>query len=161
MDTDQVLSRCPCSARTRRAGAVAQGAQGAGVVSRRRALGLVAAGMALLLAPPRAWARKLAIRLERVPQLRRVGAFVILRLEGREVLLARSAEHEFLAFPATCPHQRTRLAYDHRVGQVVCPQHGSRFARDGRLLKGPAPRGLGPPLPARLDAAGDRILLDV
>lgn len=151
---------CPCAGGTPCRVAAPAEPSGKVRISRRGWFQRVAGVAMLWLWPRRSWARKLAIRLALVPQLRRVGAFVIVRLDGREVLLARSGAREVLAFPATCPHRRMRLAYDHQRGEVVCPEHGSRFARDGRLLKGPAPRGLGPPLPARLEATGERILID-
>jgi len=151
---------CPCAGGAPCRGAAPAELSGQARISRRAWFQRVAGVVVLWLWPRRSWARKLAIRLALVPQLRRVGAFVIVRLDGREVLLARSGAREVLALPAICPHRRMRLAYDHQRNELVCPEHGSRFARDGRLLKGPAARGLGPPLPARLEATGERILID-
>lgn len=131
------------------------------VVSRRVALSALGALMASWLLPRRVWAKKLALRLDRLPQLRRVGASVIVRVLGKELLIVRTGEAEVRAFPAICTHQHARLAYDARRRRVVCPNHGSFFGLDGRVLKGPATKALGPLPPARLDADRKRILLDV
>ncbi len=46
-------------------------------------------------------------------------------------------------FESACPHLGCRLE---RIegGEIVCPCHGSRFDQRGRLLRGPATRGLTP-----------------
>ncbi len=46
-------------------------------------------------------------------------------------------------FASACPHLGCRL--DRTEGaEIVCPCHGSRFDQHGRLLRGPATRGLTP-----------------
>lgn len=47
-----------------------------------------------------------------------------------------------LALDKTCTHLDCLLAWDAQAGEFFCPCHGSRFARDGAHLEGPAPRGM-------------------
>jgi len=42
-----------------------------------------------------------------------------------------------------CPHMGCALKWDPEEGAWTCPCHGSRFDREGRLLEGPATRGMG------------------
>ena len=46
------------------------------------------------------------------------------------------------AFSATCPH--LGCSVDAAQEGFACPCHGSAFALDGRVRRGPAPRGLDP-----------------
>jgi cytochrome b6-f complex iron-sulfur subunit/menaquinol-cytochrome c reductase iron-sulfur subunit len=46
------------------------------------------------------------------------------------------------AFSATCPH--LGCSVDARADGFACPCHGSAFALDGQVRRGPAPRGLDP-----------------
>lgn len=47
-----------------------------------------------------------------------------------------------LALDQTCTHLDCLLAWSEQTGEFVCPCHGSRFAADGALLTGPAPRDM-------------------
>ena len=47
--------------------------------------------------------------------------------------------------PRRCPHMGCALRYNRAERSWDCPCHGSRVARDGTLLDGPAQRGLEPP----------------
>lgn len=46
------------------------------------------------------------------------------------------------ALHSSCTHLDCRFSWDSDRKFFVCPCHGSQFARDGRLLKGPAERAL-------------------
>ncbi len=73
---------------------------------------------------------------------------------GRAVMLVRDEEGVF-ALSTVCTHLGclVRPAPD----GYECPCHGSRFAPDGAILKGPAPRGL-PWL--QIDGSGGTYLVD-
>jgi Rieske Fe-S protein len=47
---------------------------------------------------------------------------------------------DFLAFDLTCTHLGCTVKVTEQG--FSCPCHGSRFGRDGEVLKGPAPRAL-------------------
>lgn len=47
-----------------------------------------------------------------------------------------------LAITNTCSHLECLFAWNGEVGSFVCPCHGSRFDRHGRVLSGPAKKNL-------------------
>ena len=49
---------------------------------------------------------------------------------------------QFTAYSAVCPHQQCTVGFVSAKDGFACPCHGSRFAADGKLLQGPATRGL-------------------
>jgi Rieske Fe-S protein len=57
------------------------------------------------------------------------------------VVVTQPTAGSYSAFSTTCPHQGCAVA---RVegANIVCPCHGSTFALDGRVTKGPAETGL-------------------
>jgi len=59
-----------------------------------------------------------------------------------------------VAFSTKCPHLGCNVHWSTENGEFRCPCHGSRFAIDGHVLGGPAPRGLDT-LPVRIQ--GDSI----
>lgn len=112
----------------------------------------------LLLWPNRALAKKLAIRLATVPQLKTVGGSVAVKIKGREVLLFRQSQSQVGAVAAHCTHKKTGVRYDGGKQRIVCPEHGSIFSLQGKVLKGPAKIPL-PTFWTKLDAARGRVLL--
>lgn len=46
------------------------------------------------------------------------------------------------AFASACPHLGCAVTWDAAAARFECPCHASTFAGDGRVLGGPAPRGL-------------------
>lgn len=60
--------------------------------------------------------------------------------ERYPIALMKLAEGEFSACLMRCSHQACETSVE--AGIVICPCHGSRFARDGTLLKGPAEESL-------------------
>lgn len=48
----------------------------------------------------------------------------------------------FTAYDAICPHQGCTVNFVSASDGFACPCHGSRFDTQGRVLNGPAPRGL-------------------
>ena len=45
-------------------------------------------------------------------------------------------------FSPICPHMGCYYKWDPKTGHFECPCHGSVYAKDGRVLAGPAPRPL-------------------
>jgi Rieske Fe-S protein len=120
------------------------------------------AGGAALLAPARALAaRKIAIRLSKVPALRGVGGWMVIKIFGKPILLIRDSESSVRALTAICSHKRTTLAYDPKRKRVVCANHGSWFTLEGVVKKGPATKNLAAVYKCRLDRNKQRILLEL
>jgi Rieske Fe-S protein len=103
-------------------------------------------------------AGQVAIPLDRVKRLKRVGGSIIIRLKGKEILLARTSEDGVRAVSPVCSHEKCTVAYRRKVTRFECPCHGSFFDLDGNVLNGPATRPL-KTWPARLDKG--RIILDL
>ena len=78
----------------------------------------------------------------------RDGFFPTLQERGA-VWLMRSARGEITALSATCPHLGCGISLDGKGG-FACPCHESKFAADGRWLRGPSPRAMDP-LPVRVE----------
>ncbi|GAA1280145.1 Rieske (2Fe-2S) protein [Pseudonocardia aurantiaca] len=57
------------------------------------------------------------------------------------VVVSQATPGSFAAFSTTCPHQGCAVSAVEGTS-IVCPCHGSRFALDGNVTTGPAPRGL-------------------
>lgn len=82
-----------------------------------------------------------------------VGTLVV--LPEQRVYLMRAAAG-FVAMTAVCTHLGCLTRYEAENSVIFCPCHGSRFAPDGAVVNGPAPR----PLP-RLALSLDKGLLVV
>lgn len=93
------------------------------------------------------------VHVARIPALATVGGAAL--LDAVRVLVVREAPSRFRALSAECPHAGC-LVSGVEPDAFRCPCHGSRFARDGRLLGGPADRPL-PELRATYDAEGDEL----
>jgi Rieske Fe-S protein len=129
--------------------------------TRRSFFGMVLgglAGLAALLRAGTAAARKLAVKLDKVPALEKVGGSAILKLGGTEVLLIRETDTRVRALDPICTHAACYVAYNAGSGKVECGCHKSGFDLEGRVLYGPAPAPL-KRFDARLD--GDRIVVEV
>jgi Rieske Fe-S protein len=60
----------------------------------------------------------------------------------RKILVVSAKDGRTHAVSAICTHMGCVVAYQKKVGRIVCPCHGSEFALDGGNLKGPAKRPL-------------------
>lgn len=70
------------------------------------------------------------------------------------VWLVRRDERAVDAYSVVCPHLGCPVGFDPEAQVFVCPCHDSAFAlADGRVLRGPSPRGLDP-LPVDVDEEG-------
>jgi Rieske Fe-S protein len=121
-------------------------------------LAAAAAGAAWLLRAGVAQAKKLAIKLEQVPALKKVGGAAILKLAGKDVMLIRDGKASVRALSPICTHQKCYVKYNPANKKIECGCHKSSYDLNGKVLGGPAPAPL-PTFPARLD--GDRIIVTV
>ena len=70
-----------------------------------------------------------------------VGSAALVRSGSAVFLVARTAQDSFSALTSMCTHEAcTITGFDSET--FVCPCHGSRFDTSGRVLSGPATRGL-------------------
>lgn len=67
-----------------------------------------------------------------------VDGFRVLVLDSRRIVVVRTSETTFVALSAACTHAGTTVRYDPSRTELVCPNHGSRFALDGDVTEGPA-----------------------
>jgi menaquinol-cytochrome c reductase iron-sulfur subunit len=60
----------------------------------------------------------------------------------RSVWVVKSASGQITAFTPVCPHLGCQYSWDAAAQHFVCPCHNSVFDVNGKLLSGPASRGL-------------------
>lgn len=116
------------------------------MMNRREFLKQAAAACALLAVKPWAWvkaaAAKVAIPLNNVPDLKKVGGWKILKIKGREILFVRRSPDTVAGYCARCTHQNVLVEYDAENDRIRCPQHNSAFDMDGNVVKTPARKPL-------------------
>ena len=78
----------------------------------------------------------------------------------KKLIVIRDPNHAaaVLALTSVCNHLKCTVDWQAKQGEFRCPCHGSRFASDGRLTRGPATKGL-TPLAAKIE--GGKILVRV
>jgi len=102
------------------------------------------------------------LRLPDERALQRLGGAVRKRFAavngGEAVFIIRESEHGFTAYAAQCTHQSVELRPP-AEGEMVCPNHGSRFTTsDGSVIEGKATVPL-PRFGVRYDAQAQTITL--
>jgi cytochrome b6-f complex iron-sulfur subunit len=70
-----------------------------------------------------------------------------------------NSEEGLVAISHTCTHLECLFDWDKEAGRFVCPCHGSQFDRFGRVLTGPASKGLDR-FPLRIVAADGTLLAE-
>lgn len=129
------------------------------MATRRAFFKIVAAAagtLALLFHGGIAQAKKLAIKLDKVPELKKVGGSTIIKLAGKKVMLIRETDKRVRALSPVCTHEGCIVQYDDDSRKLVCGCHNSFYDLNGNVLGGPAPKPL-EAFTARL--ARDRIIL--
>jgi cytochrome b6-f complex iron-sulfur subunit len=74
------------------------------------------------------------------------------------LLLAPAPGGQWQAITAHCTHRGCVVDWNAGAGEWQCPCHGSRFAPDGHVLAGPAPKPMGVP-PTHVE--GDALIIDL
>ena len=62
--------------------------------------------------------------------------------ELRDVWIIKNSDSQVSVFSPICPHLGCRYDWYPEAKKFICPCHGSVFSIDGKVLGGPAPRGL-------------------
>jgi cytochrome b6-f complex iron-sulfur subunit len=75
-------------------------------------------------------------------ELTAVGGAMLVDMAGDTIMIVRVSDTQVVALSAICTHAGCSM--DYVAGQKVldCPCHGSQFATDGSVLRGPAVRNL-------------------
>src|SRR4051812_11674587 len=74
--------------------------------------------------------------------LTRVGGAMLVDMAGDTVMVVRMSDTEVVAVSAICTHAGCSMDYSTGQKLLDCPCHGSQFATDGSVLRGPATRPL-------------------
>jgi cytochrome b6-f complex iron-sulfur subunit len=111
---------------------------------------------AILLPARRAFAKKMAVGLDKAEALKTVGGSVTLKIKDRSILFVRDTEATVRAYDPTCPHQNCSVAWNAKAANLQCPCHASSFSPDGKVLSGPSPR---PIRTYECSLSGERIIV--
>jgi len=104
-------------------------------------LGAFGAGIVLVKSGV-AFAKKLALPIEKVKALKNVGGAARVKLSGKEILLIRDSDASVTGLSPKCTHQDCYVKYNAKTKKIDCGCHGSSFDLSGKVLKGPATKPL-------------------
>jgi len=93
-----------------------------------------------------------------VAELDKNGQLLNKQFAGSSVLVIRdpAANNQLIAVKPICTHTGCTVAWEKQQKNFICPCHDSKFATDGKVLKGPAKDSL-PVYTAKIE--GDAILV--
>jgi glycine/D-amino acid oxidase-like deaminating enzyme/nitrite reductase/ring-hydroxylating ferredoxin subunit len=74
----------------------------------------------------------------------RRGQGKVIEKDGKKLAAFREADGSMTVHSATCTHLGCIVAWNESERTWDCPCHGSRFARDGKVISGPAGKSLEP-----------------
>jgi Rieske Fe-S protein len=66
----------------------------------------------------------------------------ILESKNRDAWVVKNSAEDITVFSPICPHLGCSYNWQQGDQHFVCPCHGSVFDKDGKVISGPAPRGL-------------------
>lgn len=75
-------------------------------------------------------------------ELTLAGGAMLVDTASDTILVIRTSDTEAVAVSAICTHAGCSMDYAADQQLIDCPCHGSQFATDGRVLRGPAVRAL-------------------
>jgi 3-phenylpropionate/trans-cinnamate dioxygenase ferredoxin reductase subunit len=70
------------------------------------------------------------------------GHGAVLEYEGKTMAVYKAEDGKVIALSARCTHLGCTVDWNDADSTWDCPCHGSRYSRDGKVIQGPAPRGL-------------------
>ncbi len=70
------------------------------------------------------------------------GGAMLVDMSGDTIMVVRVSDSQVVALSAICTHAGCSMDYTAGQGVLDCPCHGSQFATDGSVLRGPAVRPL-------------------
>jgi Rieske Fe-S protein len=107
----------------------------------KRIIGALGVG-AVALKSPVAFAEKLALPLNKVAALKKVGGSATVTLSGKEILIIRDTDKTVRGLSAKCTHRDCPMSYNKKTRKIDCSCHGSSFDLNGKVLGGPAKKDL-------------------
>jgi len=111
--------------------------------SRRRFLNMLGIIIGLLFGLPfLVNAKPLSLGLEKVPKLKKIGGWTILKIKGRSLMFIRNTETTVHLVDPICTHRECMLTYNQKSQRIECPCHQSMFDLNGQVLQGPASQHL-------------------
>jgi len=69
------------------------------------------------------------------------GEATTIQVRGKAVIVLRR-QREFVAYSAVCTHLGCLVKWDGSQKHFLCPCHAAVFDMDGRVVSGPAPKGM-------------------
>lgn len=103
-------------------------------------------------------AAKLAIEIDKYPELKKVGGAAVLKIKEQPVVFIRDTQDSVRAFDPTCTHKKCTVEYNPEDKRFHCKCHQSAYDLDGNVLGGPAPKPL---VRFRTKLTPDRILIEI
>jgi Rieske Fe-S protein len=88
------------------------------------------------------------LNLNEAPALKNDNGSILLRVPGMpssfaQIIVSRASGNQFFAVTSRCTHQACTVSpLNAALGVLPCSCHGSQFAADGTVLRGPATRSL-------------------
>lgn len=80
----------------------------------------------------------LCLSLAENPDLATIGGILLFtQAPGKKIFVSRVSETDFRALSGICTHQACTVEWDGST-KYECPCHGSQFAADGTVMRGPA-----------------------
>jgi nitrite reductase/ring-hydroxylating ferredoxin subunit len=82
------------------------------------------------------------VKIDGTGGLSKVGGSEIVKTESGKVIVVRTADKEYKAFKAKCPHKGGPLKFDEAKQMFTCGWHESLFDKTGKVTNGPAKENL-------------------
>lgn len=85
---------------------------------------------------------RIRLSLTAMPELTAIGGVATVHVSGEEapIFVIRTGDREYLALSSVCTHRGCTV--EATTNGFACPCHGSRYARGGEVVRGPAARSL-------------------
>ncbi|MEZ4272181.1 MAG: Rieske (2Fe-2S) protein [Myxococcota bacterium] len=87
-------------------------------------------------------AKKIALGMDKLKELKKVGGFVTLKIKEQPITFIRVSDDNIRAYDPTCTHKKCKVDYKPETENFHCKCHKSAYDINGKVLGGPAPRPL-------------------
>jgi nitrite reductase/ring-hydroxylating ferredoxin subunit len=78
------------------------------------------------------------VKIDGTSGLSKIGGSETVKTENGKVIVIRTADKEYKAFKAKCPHKGGPLKFDAAKQMFTCDWHESLFDKNGKVTNGPA-----------------------
>ena len=105
----------------------------------RRAFLKISALLIFLFIKPLAFAaKKVALPLDKLSELKEPGDGIILKIKEKNYILIKKGEKQYLTIDGTCTHQKCNVDFKKEWKEIRCSCHGSKYTLEGKVLNGPS-----------------------